>query len=181
MKKFIIAIIAAFAFYIIKTVLTTDSIAQIPAPNSGISIQLSGHLNGTYERTDVAWSRIQNPLLASNSTFGMFTDPPSPGQPFDIALVLGNIGAAEIDTGTYGIIEVINDVPLLIPPTKGGFMTIVPTGQSVPREEFFTRAGTFTVDSVSASIVAGRFNVSLGNADNSKTIQAEGSFYQPLN
>jgi hypothetical protein len=183
MKKWIILTVAIAAVFSFKWLLNAESTtAQLADRQAGVTITLSGHLNGTFSRNDVAWSRIENPLLNAEATIGFFTDPPSMAAPFDIAMVLGNIvpGAALVK-GTYAVIPVFNDVPALIPGTRGGFMTIVPTGQSVPREEFFTRAGSFTVDSVSSSVIFGSIDVVLANADSSKTISVIGEFYQPLN
>lgn len=180
MKKLILILLTLPVLYILFSFRSEGNALQNQRLSNGLQISLSGHINGEFIREDVSWSRIQNPLLASNSTFGLFTDPPSAGQAFDVAMVLGNIGAAEIVPGEYGIIPVKNDVPALVPPLKGGFMTIVPTGQRVPREEFYTQTGTFTVDTASLDVVSGSFNVTLANVDSTKFIQAEGTFYQRL-
>lgn len=183
MKKWIISIVAIATVFSYKWLLNVeDTTAQLPNPQTGLTISLSGHLNGSFVRGDVAWSRIENPLLTADATIGFFTDPPSTGSLFDIAMVLGNIvPEAALEKGTYPVIPVINDAPALIPGTKGGFMTIVPTGQAVPREEFYTRSGSFTIDSVSTSLIFGTIDVVLANADSSKTILVTGEFYQPLN
>jgi hypothetical protein len=183
MKKWIVSLAALVAVFSYKFFVNAEhTTAQSSSPQIGLNILMSGFLNGSFVREDVAWSRIENPLLAADATIGFFTDPPSKGALFDIAMVLGNIvPGAVLEKGAYGVIPVVNDVPALIPGTKGGFMTIVPTGQPVPREEFFTRSGTFVVDSVSTSLIFGSMDLVLANADSSKTITVTGTFYQPLN
>lgn len=145
--------------------------------SSYIEINLSGSISGSYLINNLNFARIQNPSLPVESTIGVFSDPPSKTFPFDIAMILGNLGKQKIETGDYKAVEVVNDVPNLQIGQKGGFMTIVPTGQTPPKVEYFTTSGTFSVVEIVDNVrLNGIFELILKSTDGSRVINASGKF-----
>lgn len=145
--------------------------------SSYIEINLSGSISGSYLINNLNFARIQNPSLPVESTIGMFSDPPSKTFPFDIAMILGNLGKEKIETGDYKAVEVVNDIPNLQIGQKGGFMTIVPTGQTPPKVEYFTTSGTFSIVEIVDNVrLDGIFELILKSTDGSRVINASGKF-----
>ena len=145
--------------------------------SSFIEITLIGQITGSYNIKLLQWARIQNPNLPENSTIGIFTDPPSKDFPFDIALILGNLGKATLETGDYAVVPVENDIPQLKIGQKGGFMTIVPTKQSPPKIEYYTSSGNFIItEIVESKSISGTFSLVLKSVDGDKIINAGGKF-----
>ena len=159
-------------------------VVELPAPTRHLRLSLSGALAGEHLITGADWARIQNPKLPAGSTIGLFTDPPSPQLPFDVAIVLGNIGAAALEPGRYAALALADDMPVFVAggkpaakePVKAGFMSLVPTGQRPPRDEYVTTGGEFLIEAVSNRQVSGRLDVMLANRDGTKTVRAQGWF-----
>lgn len=145
--------------------------------SSFIEISLTGQISGSYSINHLEWARIQNPNLPENSTIGIFTDPPSKEFPFDIAMILGNLGKETLETGDYAVVPVENDIPQLKMGQKGGFMTIVPTKQQPPKIEYYTKSGNFVItEIVENKSISGTFSLVLNSVDAEKIINAEGKF-----
>lgn len=164
---------------IIVQVMILISIINVEAKidSSYIEINLRGSISGSYLINNLNFARIQNPSLPVESTIGMFSDPPSKSFPFDIAMILGNLGKQKIEIGDYKAVGVVNDVPNLQIGQKGGFMTIVPTGQTPPKVEYFTTSGTFSIVEIVDNVrINGIFELILKSTDGSRVINASGKF-----
>ena len=145
--------------------------------SSFIEITLTVEITGSYNIKQLQRARIQNPNLPENSTIGLFTDPPSKDFPFDIAMILGNLGKATLETGDYAVVPVENDIPQLKIGQKGGFMTIVPTKQPPPKIEYYTSSGNFIITEIIENVsISGTFSLVLKSVDGNKIINAEGKF-----
>jgi len=152
------------------------SCAEQPGERA-IQLTLEGACNGSYTFRQLQWARINNPGLPEKSSLGFFTDPLAGDQPLNLAVVLGNLGGKEIQTGDYTAVKVSRDIPAFRAGIKQGFMTIVPAGQQPPREEFYTTSGTIKITEYSSdSLVQGTFSLILANPEGSKWISARGSF-----
>ncbi|MDT3739177.1 MAG: hypothetical protein RO257_06700 [Candidatus Kapabacteria bacterium] len=150
--------------------------------SSNIEITLTGQITGSYNINHLEQARIQNPNLPENSTIGIFTDPSSKDFPFDIALILGNLGKETLETGNYAVVLVENDIPQLKIGQKGGFMTIVPTKQSPPKIEYYTSSGNFIItEIIESKSITGTFSLLLKSVDGDKIINAEGKFRVNIN
>lgn len=160
---------------IVLTITTFSGISK--TDSTYIDINLSGAISGSYLIKNLNFARIQNPVLPIESTIGVFSDPPSKEFPFDISMILGNLGSQKIEIGDYKFVEVVNDVPNLQVGQKGGFMTIVPTGQNPPKTEYFTSSGSFIVAQIIESTkINGTFDLQLKSFDGKKIINATGKF-----
>jgi hypothetical protein len=164
-------------FFVVFIILMTSINVLAESDSSYIDINLTGTISGSYLIKNLNVARIQNPAIAKESTIGLFSDPPSIKYPFDIAMILGNLGNNNIEIGVYQSVEVLKDVPNLQIGHKGGFMTIVPTEQNPPKVEYFTTSGNFVVVEIIEKIkISGTFDLQLKSTDGSKVVNATGNF-----
>lgn len=175
--KYMLFLLVIFAM----SMFSTSNVLAI-SDSTYIEVNLSGALTGKYKISGLNYARIQNLELGEKSTIGLFSDPPSKEYPFDIAMILGYLGKGNIEIGEYKAVEVIRDIPDLKIGQKGGFMTIVPTGQNQPQIEYYTTSGSFNVNEIIEDVkLSGVFDLILKNPEGSKTINAEGKFQIYIN
>lgn len=150
---------------------------------TNLSIELTSSiekLNGKFIVNNIKWARIENPQLPQKSSIGMFTEPPNMKLPFDISFVVAELTGKELGTGNYMAVKVINDIPQFTPGINAGFMTIVVNNSEIPKDEYYSTAGRFTLTKTTENEVTGEFEITLQSNKNSKQMNAKGNFYIKL-
>ncbi|MBC6367806.1 hypothetical protein [Algoriphagus sp. AK58] len=155
--------------------------------NSSLTINISGAISQTASFSNVDYGRIVNPnynaFLPTESTLSLFSVPPSPNSgELEVAIILANAVPVPpgIQPGTYQMVPVQNEYPVLMQFPKLGFITVVKTKNGIPEEEYFTESGSVNLITANSGVVEGTFQAVLRTSNGQKEISVNGSFRKSL-
>lgn len=151
--------------------------ALIAQGNSEITLSLQSAIQGDFQLKGLDHARIDNPKLPvlPEATIGLFTTPPSSGP--EVALVLANLPGSTVEEGSYKLVPVVNEYPVILAPEKAGFMTIVQKNAfGLPEKEFYSVSGTVTLTAVSSGTIEGSLSASFVTPNGPEVLQATGTF-----
>lgn len=152
---------------------------HLSAQQSSLQVNLTGSVSGSYLFENMDYGRINNSSvpLPPTSTLGLFSVPiNSSVENMEIAVVIANATGMPLEPGTYDMIRVENDNPLLQTLPKQGFMTLVVLRNGIAADEYYTVSGTVQVSEVSAATLKGTFSTVMETAAGGKSVNATGSF-----
>jgi hypothetical protein len=152
---------------------------HVSAQQSSLQVNLTGDISGSYLFENMDYGRVNNSKvnLPPTSTLGLFSVPiNSSVDNLEIAVVIANATGMPLEPGSYAMVRVENENPVLQALPKQGFMTLVALRNGIAADEYYTVSGSVDVTEVSSTSLKATFSTVMETATGGKRVTASGSF-----